>query len=298
MAHLGSMWANVLGRREIGPLRARAQTQSQASRAGDRRLPARRRRRGLRARPGRGRRRSAPQGEAKAQEEAEAPLPLLRHQPKQRHPLARGVRPDESGRHPQLSRPARLERGLAAVREPAQLELLRPPGLPRRQGRPQRPPGHLLDAFLAGRSSKTLPINTEPQRNAWSAFLREAVKRYGPHGEFWKLRLPDPALPADPRLADLERGERHWYTEPVSVSGYAKLLKISSRAIKQADRGATVVMGGLYGRPQLPKTLPATTFLQRLYRSRAPSRASMRSGLHPYAKSLGASGQSSASARS
>ena len=41
----------------------------------------------------------------------------------------------------------------------------------------------LLDAFLAGRGLRGRSRSTAgAQRTAWSAFLRAAVKRYGPHG--------------------------------------------------------------------------------------------------------------------
>ena len=74
-----------------------------------------------------------------------------------------------------------------------------------------------------------------------------------------------------------------WYTEPVSVSDYAKLLKLSSKAIKAADPGATVVIGGLYGRPKLPKTLSANSFLKRLYKVKGIKSSFDAVGLHPYA---------------
>src|ERR1700759_4602663 len=36
----------------------------------------------------------------------------------------------------------------------------------------------------------TLPINTAAQRKAYTTFLRAAVERYGPGGEFWRIHTP------------------------------------------------------------------------------------------------------------
>ena len=91
-----------------------------------------------------------------------------------------------------------------------------------------------------------------------------------------------------------------YFTDRVSVSGYASLLKISSRTIKAADPGATVVIGGLYGRPKLPNTLYATGFLKRLYKVKGIKSSFDAVALHPYALDVmdHAKSRSSGSARS
>ncbi len=133
-----------------------------------------------------------------------------------------------------------------------------------------------------GVSEKTLPIKNAAQRTAWSAFLKAAVARYGPHGAFWRKFPTLPYLPI--RAWQIWNEENSiWYTEPVSVSGYAKLLKASSRAMKRADHGATVVTGGLFGRPRLPNTYFASGFLKRLYKIKGVKSSFDVLGLHPYA---------------
>ncbi len=136
-------------------------------------------------------------------------------------------------------------------------------------------------SWLAG-DAKTMPIHTAPQRATWSAFLREAVKRYGPHGGFWKLH---PTLPYVPIRAWQIWNEENsiWFTEPVSVPDYASLLKLSSKAIRAADPGATVVAGGLFGKRWLPKTLSAVSFLKRLYKVKGIKSSFDVVALHPYA---------------
>jgi hypothetical protein len=136
-----------------------------------------------------------------------------------------------------------------------------------------------------GVGSRVMPVASATQRAAWAAFLRAAVARYGPHGNFWKKF---PALNYKPIRAWQIWNEENatYYTNPVSVSGYAQLLKISSRAIKRVDRGATVVTGGLYGRPKLPNTLSASNFLKRLYHVKGVNSSFDAVGLHPYAHDL------------
>ena len=67
------------------------------------------------------------------------------------------------------------------------------------------------------------------------------------------------------------------------MSNYAKLLKISSRALKAADPRATVVAGGLYGRPEpVDGAISAAEFLAQLYQIKGIKSSFDAVGLHPY----------------
>ena len=111
-------------------------------------------------------------------------------------------------------------------------------------------------SWLASKRRRCRSSNAR-QRAAWSAFLEAAVKRYGPGGEFWKqhahggrqLRTGDRQAAADPRLADLERGQLLLLRLPGLAERYAKLVTISSQAIKPVDPGAKVILAGLFGEP-------------------------------------------------
>ena len=129
-------------------------------------------------------------------------------------------------------------------------------------------------------------------QKAWVAFLRAAVERYGPGGEFWDERAPGVQyVPAVPRPLPI-RNWQIWneanffyFAYPATPQRYAKLLQISSPAIKRVDPTAKVILTGLFGEPKVrgPKGMPAAQFLEALYRT--PGIKSRFDGiaLHPYA---------------
>ena len=151
-------------------------------------------------------------------------------------------------------------------------------------------------AWLA-RKETTLPIDNARQRAAWTAFLEAAVRRYGPGGEFWRRPTggigvdyqPEPPTPS--RVMPIREWQIwnepnfFYFAYPVSAGRYAKLLTISSKAIKGVKPSADIILAGLFGEPTAggKRGMPATTFLQQLYRS--PGLKSRFDGvaLHPYA---------------
>lgn len=152
--------------------------------------------------------------------------------------------------------------------------------------------------FLAGTprwlgKSTHLPVDTARQRAAWIAFVQAAVRRYGPNGEFWTEHAtegvdyePPISSPLPVRTWQVWNEANFFYfAYPVSPQRYAKLLTITSKAIKQVQPSAKVVLTGLFGEPTAHgrKGMPAAQFLRRLYRY--PGIKSRFDGvaLHPYA---------------
>jgi hypothetical protein len=135
---------------------------------------------------------------------------------------------------------------------------------------------------------RALPVATPWERWAWSAFLRDAVERYGADGSFWRENPDVPYLPI--------QGWEIWneeniitFTWPVSPTSYARLLRISGRVLHAADPAARVIVGGLFGRPlQVPPNIPSGDFLSRLYRAGAVKPYFDGVGLHPYVADAGA----------
>jgi Beta-galactosidase len=146
--------------------------------------------------------------------------------------------------------------------------------------------------WLAPKST-TLPVQNGKQRAAWTAFLEAAVKRYGPGGEFWTQHAHEgvnyePAIARPLPIREWQiwnEANFFYFTYPVSPSRYAKLVTISSRAIKHVDPSAKVVLAGLFGEPTAKgkRGMPAATFLERLYAVPGLENRFDGVALHPYA---------------
>jgi hypothetical protein len=136
---------------------------------------------------------------------------------------------------------------------------------------------------------KILPVKTGAQRTAWANFLKLVVGRYGPGGTFWTT---NPALPASPiRTWQIwnEENFKYFVARP-SPADYGKLVNVSYAAIKSVDRGAKLILGGMFAQPneatfkaKPPQAYFAADFLDQLYET-TPGIKSKFSGvaLHPY----------------
>jgi hypothetical protein len=127
-----------------------------------------------------------------------------------------------------------------------------------------------------------LPVNSSWQRAAWASFLRQAVQRYGPRGSFWAENPELPYLPIRRWEIWNEENIVTFAHRPDPV-GFATLLRIAGRTLHRADRGAQVILGGLFGRPlQVPPNLASGDYLSRVYRARDVKRYFDGVALHPY----------------
>jgi hypothetical protein len=138
-----------------------------------------------------------------------------------------------------------------------------------------------------------LPIDSAAARSAWTLFLEAAVKRYGPGGEFWTTHAPgvvqyEPAIPSPVPVRAWQiwnEANFFYFAFPASPQRYARLLKLSSQTIKRVSPSAKVIMSGLFGKPspKPPRAMPASQFLEAIYR--IPGMKSYFDGiaLHPYA---------------
>jgi hypothetical protein len=126
---------------------------------------------------------------------------------------------------------------------------------------------------------------------AWSRFLRAAVERYGPAGDFW---AEHPAVPERPvRIWQIWNEENFdFFVARPNPAEYGQLVKVSYSAIKGVDSGAQLVLGGMFAKPKGGQrktgnhTAPnyfASYFLEQMYK-RTPGIKTKFSGvaLHPY----------------
>jgi hypothetical protein len=132
------------------------------------------------------------------------------------------------------------------------------------------------------------PVESAWQSHAWARFLGDAVRRYGPDGEFWR---ENPSLPPLP----MRRWEI-WNEENIvtfshhpSPGRFARLIRISGRILHREDPGSQVIIGGFFGRPlQVPPNIRSGDFLSRIYRAGDVKPFFDGVALHPYVAQAGA----------
>jgi hypothetical protein len=143
------------------------------------------------------------------------------------------------------------------------------------------------------RDWRRLAVDNAHQRAAWRSFLRAAVARYGPGGEFWDERAPgivtyEPAIPNPIPIREWQIGNEvnfFYFAYPVSVGRYARLVKLAAPAIRSVDPKAKIILSGLFGEPTArgKRGMDADDFLARLYKVRGIKSRFDGVALHPYA---------------
>jgi polysaccharide biosynthesis protein PslG len=130
------------------------------------------------------------------------------------------------------------------------------------------------------------PVGSEREREAWKAFLRAAVNRYGPDGTFWsgQYRTDHPGKAALPIKVWQIWNEPNVQSamRPPDPDTYARLLKLSDRAIEDADPRAKVMLAGM---PGYSGNGDAWDFIRRLYKKGAKKNFDI-AALHPYARTV------------
>lgn len=138
-------------------------------------------------------------------------------------------------------------------------------------------------------SPSNLPVRTGSQRAYWQAFLTQAVLRYGPQGSFWAEHPTVPKRPIRTWQVWNEENFMYFVAKP-NPAEYGKLVKISYAALKVADPGAKIVLGGMFSRPNEatkklhpPQAYFAADFLARVYASTPGIKSKFQGvALHPY----------------
>ena len=143
----------------------------------------------------------------------------------------------------------------------------------------------------------TLPVKSSWQRWAWTNFLRGAAERYGPAGTFWAQHQKLPFMPI--RMYEIwnEQNIVTFAQRPDPVQ-FAKLMRISGRALHAVDPGTRVIVGGLFGRPlQVPPNVASGDYLNRLYAAGNVKPYFEGVALHPYVADARAMGKQLANLR-
>ena len=127
--------------------------------------------------------------------------------------------------------------------------------------------------------------------SGWRGYLRAAVRRYGPGGTFWAEHPELPTMPIRVWQIWNEPNFKYFVAKP-NPAEYGKLVKASYAAVKSADRGAKVILAGMFARPKGSRTKSgkhksinwyASDFLEQMYKRNPGIRAKFNgASLHPY----------------
>ena len=127
-------------------------------------------------------------------------------------------------------------------------------------------PGPVPGTGGSATAVRHLPAHGRAGR-AWKQFVRAAVARYGPRGTLWSERLDLPSRPIRTWQIWNEENFKYFVQRP-RPGEYGRLVKISDAALRGADRGARIVLGGLFARPG--RSDPRIPAAARLLRRRLP----------------------------
>jgi polysaccharide biosynthesis protein PslG len=133
------------------------------------------------------------------------------------------------------------------------------------------------------------------KKTAWVAFLKNAVRRYGPNGSYWSGGANSPfhrqcGCSKDPKpirawqIWNEANYVNYWQGKP-SAKEYGHLVKISHKAIASVDRRAKIVLAGL--KPVKHSTKNTSwNFLSSMYQVRGIKKAFDATALHPYPSNI------------
>lgn len=107
----------------------------------------------------------------------------------------------------------------------------------------------------SGRAIAYLP----PAHNAtFAAYATAFMKRYGPHGAFWKANRKLPYVPVTTVEVWNEPDNIHDWGKDINLSDYARMYEAVRTAVHRVDRHARVTTGGLaWTESSLPRLLKA-----------------------------------------
>jgi hypothetical protein len=123
---------------------------------------------------------------------------------------------------------------------------------------------------------------------AFAMFMRAAVLRYGPGGSFWAAH---PNLPHRPirawQIWNEQNSSDFWKPQP-DVGAYTNLLIAGGTAVHDADPGAQVVLGGMFGEPKEEGkiTMAGWDFLDAINANPRARTAFDGIAIHPYGHTL------------
>jgi hypothetical protein len=142
-----------------------------------------------------------------------------------------------------------------------------------------------------GNAGNEAPTESGKTLDAWERFLKAAVTRYGPNGQYWRvLHVAEPDLKPQPvRVWEIwnEPNSSVFWTPKPDPDAYAELFLRSSEAIKSVDPQAQVMTAGMFITPQSDNAIKSTDFLAQVYENEGLADAIDVVGIHPYGPTVG-----------
>jgi hypothetical protein len=126
------------------------------------------------------------------------------------------------------------------------------------------------------------PLGSASKKAAWQGFVQQIAARYGHDGVFWKLHPTLPYLPPEYWELWNEPNLRYFWGGRPQPGKYVNLLRITSQALRAGDPGALLSVGGLFEHARHGFGVPASAYLDRLYRRPGAAAYFDAVALHPY----------------
>lgn len=129
-------------------------------------------------------------------------------------------------------------------------------------------------------------LDTTQERADFQAFVRAAVRRYGPDGLFWRKHPRLPELPPEIWQISNEQNSSKFFQPAPSPERYAELVRLGHDAVKSVDPSARVALGGMFGTPFSENAVRAWKYLRQLYEVPGISSSFDLVAVHPYSPNI------------
>jgi hypothetical protein len=126
------------------------------------------------------------------------------------------------------------------------------------------------------------PLKSKKAKKHWKQFVKACVNRYGTHGKFWRLHPAIPKVPITAWQVWNEQNNTNYYAPRPNPKKYAKLVKLTHRAVRSRNHHAKIALGGMLGNPDPEHSMTASKFLGKLYKSKGIKRSFNAVAVHPY----------------
>ena len=141
--------------------------------------------------------------------------------------------------------------------------------------------------FISRSPSKIIPPTSAEDLDLWGKFVAAATKRYGPAGDYFAENPYAKLLPVHQWIIWNEQNARAFWFPRADPRAYARLVKVSDRAISSVDDTARVSLGGMFAYPHDGRSMVVKKFLRTFYRVRGIENHFDIVDLHPYGAGIG-----------